>query len=189
MQCAYRTQVGAGSSLREFIPPGNYVTVPHSGMWVNDPMTDVSTAETNKEVVTRWWREFWSALNPRIVDELAAEDIRWYYPLAGEVRGREEVKKRLIGYRERFPEGGFELTDELIAEGDRVVALWEGGGTHTGRSWELPVGTLPEASGATAQYTGTTVFTVHDGAITEEHGQADYFGVLKQLGLIEPSTE
>ena len=146
-------------------------------------------SQQNKATVTRWWTEFWGELNPDIVDELAADDIRWYYPLAGEVRGREEVKRRIVGYRERFPDGGFELTDELIAEGDRVVALWEGGGTHTGRSWELPIGSLPEASGETARYTGTTVFTVRDGMITEEHGQADYLGVMRQLGLVEPRTD
>ncbi|WP_243645169.1 ester cyclase [Natrarchaeobius chitinivorans] len=152
-------------------------------------MAESSTHETNKEIVSRWWSEYWDKLNPDIVDELAEDGIRWYYPLVGEVRGREEVKKRIIAYKERFPEGGFELTDELIADGDRVVALWEGGGTHTGRSWELPLGSLPEASGERAQYTGTTVFTVQDGKITEEYGQADYLGVMQQLGLIDPETD
>ena len=152
-------------------------------------MTDDSTINTNKEIVTRWWSEYWGELNPDIVDELAAVDIRWYYPLAGEVRGREEVKQRIIGYEERFPEGGFELTDDLIAEGNRVVALWEGGGTHTGRSWELPIGGLPEGSGEKATYTGTTVFTLEDGNIIEEHGQTDYLGVMQQLGLVNSSTD
>ena len=146
-------------------------------------MTNLPTRESNKAIVSRWWTEYWGKLNPDIVDELAADDIRWYYPLAGDVHGREEVKRRLIGYKERFPEGGFELTDELIAEGDRVVALWEGGGTHIGRAWELPVGTLPAASGEAVEYTGTSVFTVRDGEIAEEHGQADYLGVVQQLGL------
>ena len=158
-------------------------------MRVIQSVAEPSTHETNKEIVSRWWSEYWGELNPDIVNELADDDIRWYYPLAGEVRGREEVKKRIIGYKDRFPEGGFDLTDELIAEGDRVVALWEGGGTHTGRSWELPVGSLPEASGEKAQYSGTTVFTVQDGRITEEYGQTDYLGVMQQLGLIEPQTD
>lgn len=152
-------------------------------------MDEPSTTESNKEIVTRWWTEYWGELNPDIVDELGAKNIRWYYPLAGEVWGREEVKERIIGYEKLFPEGGFELTDELIAEGDRVVALWEGGGTHTGRSWDLPIGSLPAASGETATYAGTTVFTVEDGKITEEHGQTDYLGVMRQLGLIEPRIE
>ena len=148
-------------------------------------MAAPSTTEENKAIVTRWWREYWEQLNPDVVDELAAADVRWYYPLVGEVQGREAVKARIVGYRERFPDGGFELTDELIAEGDRVVAIWKGGGTHTGRAWELPLGTLPEASGETARYTGTTVFTIRNGTIVEEYGQADYFGVMDQLGLVE----
>ena len=152
-------------------------------------MTNLPTSESNKAIVSRWWTEYWGELNPDIVDELAAENVRWYYPLAGAVRGREDVKRRIIGYKERFPKGGFESTDELIAEGDRVVALWEGGGTHTGRAWELPVGTLPAASGETVQYTGTTVFTVRDGEIVEEHGQADYLGVVQQLGLSGPRSD
>ena len=45
------------------------------------------------------------------------------YPLGGESRGREEVKNRIIGFKEMFPGGGFELTDELIAEEDRVLAF------------------------------------------------------------------
>ena len=81
---------------------------------------------------------------------------------------------------------GFELTHELIAESDRVVAIWEAGGTQTGRAWESPLGTLPEASGESARYTGTTtVFTLRDGKIVEEYGQADYFGVMEQLGLVD----
>ena len=148
-------------------------------------MTESSTIKTNKAIVARWWSEYWEQLNPDVVDELAADDVRWYYPLVGEVQGPEAVKARIVGYRERFPDGGFELTDDLIAEGDRVVAIWEGGGTHTGRAWELPLGTLPEASGESARYTGTTVFTVRDGEIVEEYGQADYFGVMDQLGLVE----
>ena len=47
----------------------------------------------------------------------------------------------------------------------------------------------PRTSGQEAQYTGTTVFTVRDGTIVEEHGQADYLGVMRQLGLVEPRTD
>lgn len=67
-----------------------------------------------------------------------------------------------------------------------MVALWEGGGTHTGPAWELPIGTLPESSGERARYTGTTVFRVKDGLVVEEYGQADYLGVMQHLGLVEP---
>jgi steroid delta-isomerase-like uncharacterized protein len=148
-----------------------------------DPQTDP------KELVSRWFAEFWGELNPEAVDELAAEDVLFHYPLVGEVRGREAVKQRVIGFAELFPDGGFELTDELIAEGEWVVARWEGGGTHTGPAWELSVGTLPANSGTTVRYTGTTVYRVREGRILEEYGQADYVSVLQQLGLIPGGEE
>ena len=146
-------------------------------------------SQRNTQVVDRWFTEYWGELNPDIVDELAADDILLKYPLGGESRGREAVKTRIIGFKEMFPNGGFELIDELIAEDDRVVALWEGTGTHTGPAWELPIGVLPEASGKTMEYTGITVYHVRDGKIVEEYGEGDYLGVMQQLDLIEPQSE
>lgn len=146
-------------------------------------------SQENKELVTRWFTEYWGNLNPDIVDELAADDILLRYPLGGESRGREEVKNRIIGFKEMFPGSGFELTDELIAEDDRVVACWKGEGTHTGPAWELPIGVLPKASGKTMQYTGITVYHVRDGKIDEEYGEGDYLGMMQQLGLIGSQSE
>lgn len=152
-------------------------------------MAETPTTETNKTIVSRWFTEYWGELNPDVVDELAADDILLRYPLGGESRGREEVKNRIIGFKEMFPDGGFELTDELIAEADRVVALWEGTGTHTGPAWKLPTGVLPEGSGKTIEYTGITVYHVRDGKIAEEYGEGDYLGVMQQLSLVEPQSE
>ena len=146
-------------------------------------------SQQNKELVTTWFTEYWGELNSDIVDELAADDILLRYPLGGESRGHEEVKNRIIGFKEMFPDGSFKLTDELIAEDDRVVVCWEGEGTHTGPAWELPIGVLPEASGKTVQYTGITVYHVRDGKIAEEYGEGDYLGVMQQLGLIDPRRE
>ena len=152
-------------------------------------MAEASTTETNKEIVTCWFTEYWDELNPDIVDELARDDMLLRYPLGGESRGHEEAKNRIIGFKAMFPNYGCRLTDELIAEGDRVVSLWEAEGTHTGPAWELPIGVLPESSGKTMRYTGITVYHVRDGKITEEYGEGDYLGVMQQLGLVEPENE
>lgn len=152
-------------------------------------MTANPTSETNTGIVSCWVTEYWDELNPDIVDELATDDVLLRYPLGGESRGREEVKNRIIGFKEMFPNYGCELTDELLAEGDRVVALWEGEGTHTGPAWELPIGVLPEASGKTMRYTGITVYHVRNGEIAREYGEGDYLGVMQQLGLVGPESE
>ena len=149
-------------------------------------MTAPPRSEANKAIVDRWVAEYWDERNPDIVDELAADDMLLRYPLGGESRGHEEIKTRIIGFDGLFPDYNCELTAELIAEGDRVVALWEAEGTHTGPAWELPIGVLPAGSGRTIRYTGIAVYRVRDGKIIEEYGEGDYLGVVRQLGLIDP---
>jgi predicted ester cyclase len=144
------------------------------------------SVEDNKAIVGRWFTDFWgSDFDPRIIDELAAPDIRFEYSLHQPLRGREAVREFALRFREAFPDLGFGATAELIAEGDYVVGQWKGGGTHTGPAFDdLPVGSLPANSGRRMEFTGTTVIKVRDGKIAEELGLDDGVTVLRQLGLI-----
>jgi predicted ester cyclase len=144
------------------------------------------SAEDNKAVVGRWFEEFWGTeYNPDVVDELAAPDIRFEYSLHAPCKGRDEVRKFAAEFRAAFPDLGFQGTADLIAEGDYVIGQWEGGGTHTGPGFDdLPVGSLPPASGKRMHFTGITVLRVKDGLIVEELGLDDGVTVLKQLGLV-----
>lgn len=68
-----------------------------------------------------------------------------------------------------------------------MVGQWEGGGTHTGPAFDdLPVGSLPAASGKKMHFTGITVLRVKDGLIVEELGLDDGVTVLKQLARFRP---
>ena len=142
--------------------------------------------EENKAVVGRWFTEFWGKdFDPAVIDEVAAPDIRFEYSMHAPCRGRDQVRAFATEFRTAFPDLNFWGTADLIAEGDYVVGQWEGGGTHTGPAFEdLPVGSLPAASGRTMRFTGTTVLRVENGLITEEIGLDDGVTVLKQLGLI-----
>jgi predicted ester cyclase len=145
--------------------------------------------EDNKEIVGRWFSEFWGTdFNPSVIDELAHPDIRFEYSLHTPLRGRHAVRDFAETFRAAFPDLGFSGTAGLIAEGEYVVGQWEGGGTHTGPAFsDLPIGDLPEASGRSMRFTGTTVLRVQDGLITEEIGLDDGVTVLQQLGLIAQS--
>jgi predicted ester cyclase len=147
---------------------------------------DTAMSEQNKAIVGRWFTEFWgNPWNPAVIDELAAPDIRFEYSMHAPRRGREDVKKFATEFRAAFPDLNFWGTADLIAEGEYVVGQWEGGGTHTGIAFsDLPVGSLPVASGKKMRFTGTTVLRVKNGLITEELGIDDGVTVLKQLGLI-----
>ena len=144
------------------------------------------SVEDNKAVVARWFTDFWgSDFDESIIDKIAAPDIRFEYSLHTPLRGREQVRKFALTFREAFPDLGFGATADLIAEGDYVVGQWKGGGTHTGPAFEdLPVGSLPASSGKMMEFTGTTVIKVIDGLIVEEVGLDDGVAVLQQLALI-----
>ena len=146
----------------------------------------MSKEQDNKAIVGRWFKEFWgSPWSPGVVDELAARDILLQYSLHAPRRGRDEVKKFMIGFREAFPDLNFWGTADLIAEGDYVVGQWEGGGTHTGEAFnDMPIGSLPASTGKAMRFTGTTVVKVENGLITEEIGLDDGVAALRQLGLI-----
>jgi len=142
--------------------------------------------EDNKAVVGRWFAEFWGPdYNPGVIDELAAPDIRFEYSMHAPRRGRDEVRTFATEFRAAFPDLAFGATAELIAEGDYVVGQWEGGGTQTGDAFgDIPVGSLPAASGKTMRFSGITVLKVENGLISEEVGLDDGVTALKMLGLI-----
>jgi predicted ester cyclase len=145
------------------------------------------STENNKEIVGRWFKEFWgNPWNPKIVDELAAPDILLQYSLHEPRRGRDDVRAFMAAFREAFPDLNFWGTADLIAEGDYVVGRWEGGGTHTGPAFDdFIVGSLPARSGRKMRFTGTTVLRVTGGRIVEEVGLDDGATALQQLGILK----
>jgi predicted ester cyclase len=145
------------------------------------------STENNKEIVGRWFKEFWgNPWNPAIVDELAAPDILLQYSLHAPRRGRDDVKAFMTAFREAFPDLNFWGAADLIAEDDYVVGRWEGGGTHTGPAFDdFIVGSLPARSGRKMRFTGTTVLRVTGGRIAEEIGLDDGATALQQLGILK----
>jgi predicted ester cyclase len=145
------------------------------------------STENNKEIVGRWFKEFWgNPWNPEIVDELAAPDILLQYSLHAPRRGRDDVRAFMTAFRDAFPDLSFWGAADLIAEGDYVVGRWEGGGTHTGPAFDdFLVGALPARSGRKMRFTGTTVLRVTGGRIAEEIGLDDGATALQQLGILK----
>ena len=147
----------------------------------------MSKQDDNKAVVGRWFTEFWGkTVNLGVIDEIAAPDMLLKYSLHEPRRGRTDIKAFMTDFRAAFPDLNFWGTADLIAEGDYVVGQWEGGGTHTGRSFnDFLAGGLPAATGRKMHFTGTTVLKVIDGKIVEEIGLDDGVTALTQLGLLK----
>ncbi|MEN3230268.1 ester cyclase [Methylorubrum rhodesianum] len=146
----------------------------------------MSKEQQNKDVVGRWFKEYWgNPWNPAVVDDLAAADVVVHYPLHGPWKGPEVVKRKMTEFREAFPDLNFWGVGDLIAEGDFVVGRWDGGGTHTGPAFDdMALGSLPANSGRSMRFTGTTVFKLRDGKIVEEIGEEGALTALQGLGIV-----
>lgn len=72
--------------------------------------------------------------------------------------------------------------EDVIAEGDRVVARFVVTGTHTGTEF---LGLAP--SGRKINVTGISIFRIADGKIAEHWANEDALGLLQQLGAIPTS--
>ena len=142
--------------------------------------------QKNKEIVLKWLNNFWSAhYNPAIIDELAAPDMILKYSLHKPRKGHADIKDFMKKFRDAFPDLAFDGAYPLLADGDYVIARWVGGGTHTGAAFsDWPVGALPAATGRKMHFTGTTVFKVVNGKITEGIGLDDGLTTLLQLDLV-----
>ena len=85
------------------------------------------------------------------------------------------------GWRDAFPDLRITV-DQQVAERDLVAVRWTARGTNTGTGNGIP------ATGKSVQMTGTTLFRLDDGAIAEEWTCANSLGLMRQLGLVQPTA-
>lgn len=140
----------------------------------------MSTPQENKAIVQRYL-ELNSGDDLDMLDALVAEDVALRYPAApAPMRGRQTLKQSFAHWRASFPNQRLTVED-LIAEEDRVVALWTFEGTHHGEVAGIP------ATGKTVRYTGISAFRLRDGKMVEDRTEEDFLGLLRQIGAVPAS--
>ncbi len=138
-------------------------------------MTDQT--ETNKSIVRRY-REAHNTNQLNLLDDIVAADLIAHNLLPGVPKGREGGKMAHMGALASFPDNHV-VTDDIIAEGDKVVERWTMSMTHTGE----PFLGIP-ASGKKVTVTGTSIYRIVQGKIVEHWANMDFLGVLQQLGVV-----
>jgi hypothetical protein len=130
----------------------------------------MSQEQENKAIAVRWHEGFWGrSWNPKIVDDLAADDILLQFSLQAPRRGRAEAKEFLVAIRETFDGLEFHSAADLVTDGEYVFGRLEGGGTHTGPAFlDFLVGFLPANSGRKVHLAGAITLRIKDGKIAEE---------------------
>jgi predicted ester cyclase len=133
-------------------------------------------SEQSKQIVRRIQEAFDSG-NLDALDELVAPDIVSHDTPPGAPGGLGGAKMAHQMVLSWFPD--YRVTiDDLVAEGDRVVARFTVSGTHEGEM----MGFAP--TGKSYSVPGFSEYRIENGKAVEHWGLHDNFGVMVQLGLI-----
>jgi steroid delta-isomerase-like uncharacterized protein len=144
----------------------------------------MSIEEENKEIARRFI-QVWGRGDLGIIDELASPELSVYYPSFPQaIKGGEVFKALLEEFRSAFPDSNIDIEEE-IAEGDKVVISWSFSGTHQGTLQGGNLKGIPP-TGKKVEWTGITIYRIADGKVTEEKGEENTLGLMRQLGVIPP---
>ncbi len=133
------------------------------------------STETNKAIVRRYFEQVFNEQRYDLADEFLAESIELHG--SGLPPGLEVVKQWFTGFATSFPNGQT-IIEDVVAEGNRVVARITFKGTHLGEMQGIP------ATGKMVNLPGITIFRMDNGKIAEGWMVNDNLGMMQQLGVI-----
>jgi steroid delta-isomerase-like uncharacterized protein len=135
------------------------------------------STEDNKAHVRRGF-EAVNQKNLAVFDELLTPDVV-FHTASTTMQGLEAYKQFLSMYMTAFPDLHFTIED-MIAEGDTVVARFTTHGTHQGNFMGIP------PTGKQGSGTGMFIDRIVNGKAVEQWFNTDDLGLLQQLGVIPP---
>jgi len=138
--------------------------------------------DENRAIVTRYVYEV-NKQNYDAFDEFVDPAFVDHDPIPGQLPGIPGLKAAYRMFSDAFPDVWFTFED-LIAEGDLVVGRGVIEGTHKGNF----MGMAPP-TGKRLHWTGTRMFRVKNGKVTEGWINLDFLGLLQQLGVIPTMAE
>lgn len=133
-------------------------------------------SDLNKAVVRRAF-EAWNAGDLDLFDEVWAADYVHHDVAVPNVRGLRDYKRYVAYVHRRYPGMHFAVED-MLAEGDKVAARYTWQVTDTvGREDRPPTGKQVTVS-------GTAIYRLAGGQITEMWTNWDELGYYRQLGVV-----
>ena len=131
------------------------------------------TTTLNKAIFRQFYEDAWNLGELGVIDELVSPSFI-NHELTMPVPHRDLYKQAVIETRSAFPDWTITIED-LIGEGDKVVARWTAQGTHTGAGFGLA------PTGRKIKMAGLTLVRIVDGQITEFWKKDDAYTVAQQL--------
>ena len=147
--------------------------------WVGADLLVRRDLDANKALVRRLYDAFETGgVDP--LDEVVAPDFVDHDPLPGQAPGLVGMKQAVGLFRAAFPDGRLAV-EELIAEGDKVVARVRLRGTQAGAFFDV------EPSGRPMTAEGTETYRIAGGKIAESWSRLG--PLMHTAGLPEPAPE
>ena len=134
------------------------------------------SAEENKSIIRRLIMEVWGNGDMTALDEIVSSDFI-DHTTTGNVPRSENFKRLVIDFRSAFPDIQFTIED-MMAEGDKVIARWTASGTHKGEF----LGHTPKDN--QISITGVHIYRLSNEKLVERWGNWDQLGLMQQIGLI-----
>jgi len=173
----------------QFSPDGTRILTPSSNSTVR--LWDARTGKplealpprilSNKAIIRRYFAEWANRGNVAVADELIATNLVLRNPPAV-IRSLDDYKTGMAKFRAAFPDARYTVED-LIAEGDKVVAHW------TLRATQVTEYQGHAPNGKTMTVTGISIFRLADGKIQEITVNMDRLGQMEQLGWLPAASQ
>lgn len=133
-----------------------------------------------KNRIIQFTEEIWHKGNLDALEEFLTDDYIRHTSPGGREGGRDVVgiadaRRSIAAFRAVLPDIQFEI-DDLLAEGDKVVARWTCIGTHSSEFR----GIAP--TGKAVRFIGINIYRLREGKIAERWAVEDWVGLLQQLG-------
>jgi len=135
------------------------------------------STEDNKAVVRRFYEEVMNQKKRAVLDEVFDLNVVDHFAPPGTPGGLEGARQTLGMFLTAFPDLHFTVED-LIAEGDKVVARATLSGTQQGTFMGIP------ATGKRMTITGIDINRFVGGKSVEHWVEMDRLGLMQQLGVI-----
>ena len=137
-------------------------------------------SEENKQLVRRWFEEVWNKGRADAIDEMFDENGIAHGlsdDAANPIKGPRNFKPFHTTFREAFP-NMIIVVEDLIAEGDKVVARCSVRGKHEGTFLERAATQSP------VEFTGMAIVRIQHRKIVEAWNNFDFMTLHRQVGLL-----
>lgn len=132
----------------------------------------------SKSIVRRMYEEVWNKRNLEAAKEfIASSHAMQLIDLPDSGIGPEAYARNVVQFVRAFPDLKFKVLD-MVAEGEKVVALWNISGTHKGEFR----GVAP--TGRKVSVDGITISQLAEGKIMDSYVSLDLWSMMQQLGAI-----